>query len=113
MATGRMNWSVKIRLFNAVLLVVILTILLPRLGTIGAAIATLAVAVVGVLLMGRGAKRAGFQAGGRRYGLRPGGRAKRLREQFIPLPAGSVGAGARIEVRLCRVKKQVAGGRGR
>src|SRR3546814_9859161 len=26
MATGRMNWSVKIRLFNAVLLVVILTI---------------------------------------------------------------------------------------
>src|SRR3546814_19993453 len=48
MATGRMNWSVKIRLFNAVLLVVILTILLPRFGTIGAAIATLAVAVVGL-----------------------------------------------------------------
>ena len=63
MATGRMNWSVKIRLFNAVLLVVILTILLPRFGTIGAAIATLAVAVVGLLLMGRAAKRAALQAG--------------------------------------------------
>src|SRR3546814_8794613 len=62
MATGRMNWSVKIRLFNAVLLVVILTILLPRFGTIGAAIATLAVAVVGLLLMGRAAKRAALQA---------------------------------------------------
>lgn len=63
MATGRMDWSVKIRLFNAVLLVLLLTILLPRFGTIGAAIATLAVAVVGLLLMGRAAKRAALQAG--------------------------------------------------
>ncbi len=57
MATNRAKTSVKIKLFNACVLVVLLTLLLPRFGSVGAATANLSVACVGIILMGWMARR--------------------------------------------------------
>lgn len=57
MAANRARTSVTIKLFNAALLLTLLFFLLPRMGTIGAAIAQFIVSVIGFALMGSAARR--------------------------------------------------------
>jgi O-antigen/teichoic acid export membrane protein len=57
MAANRARTSVTIKLFNAALLLALLFFLLPRMGTLGGAIAQLVVSVVGFVLMGSAARR--------------------------------------------------------
>lgn len=57
MATNRARTSVAIKLINAVLLLCLLVVLLPRMEAFGAALATVAVSIAGFALMGTAARR--------------------------------------------------------
>jgi O-antigen/teichoic acid export membrane protein len=52
LATGRAGLVLKLRLLLTVLLIALLFILLPPMSTMGAAIATLAASVAGLILFG-------------------------------------------------------------
>ena len=58
MATDRAGTSLRIIFVNTLVLLALLTLLLPRLGTIGAAYSSLATSILGFLLMGWASRRA-------------------------------------------------------
>ncbi|WP_411269211.1 lipopolysaccharide biosynthesis protein [Sphingobium sp. SCG-1] len=58
MATGRAGQSLRITFITTLLLLALLTVLLPRFGTIGAAYSTLLASIAGFLLMGWASRKA-------------------------------------------------------